>query len=79
MAICEVMGSMELPGVESSQQSFPFPTLQVNSQRYKLFGFGRGKVDSLAPGALREVGGGALCMKDDLADGKLPSDDFGER
>ena len=38
LAIREVMGSMELPGMESSQQSFPFPTLQVSSQRYKVFG-----------------------------------------
>ena len=38
LAIREVMGSMELPGMESSQQSFPFPTLQMSSQRYKLFG-----------------------------------------
>ena len=38
MAIREVMGSMELPGMESPQLSFPFPTLHVNSQRYKLFG-----------------------------------------
>jgi len=37
-AIREVMGSMELPGMESSQQSFPFPTLEMSSQRYKAFG-----------------------------------------
>src|SRR5450759_1949904 len=38
LAIREVMGSMELPGMESPQQSFPFPTFQMSSQRYKLFG-----------------------------------------
>ena len=38
LAIREVMGSMELPGIEPSQQSFPFPTLQMSSQRYELFG-----------------------------------------
>jgi hypothetical protein len=36
MAIREVMGSMDLPGMESPQQSFPFPTLQLNSQRYSF-------------------------------------------
>ena len=37
-AIREVMGSADLPGMASFQQSFPFPTLQMNSQRYKVFG-----------------------------------------
>lgn len=38
LAIREVMGSIVLPGMDSPQQSFPFPTLQVNSQGYKVFG-----------------------------------------
>jgi hypothetical protein len=37
-AIREVMGSADLPGMASFQQSFPFPTLQINLQRYKVFG-----------------------------------------
>src|ERR1035437_7398963 len=38
LAMREAMGSMDLPGMELSQQSLPFPTLQMSSQRYKLFG-----------------------------------------
>ena len=83
MAICEVMGSMELPGMESPQQSFPFPTLQVNFQRYKLFGLVT--MDWAGEKLIhwhRERCGKseeAHCvMKEDLAGGKLPSDDFGE-
>jgi hypothetical protein len=38
LAIREVIGSADLPGVASSKQIFPFPTLQMGSQRYKIFG-----------------------------------------
>lgn len=34
LAIREAMGSMELPGLESPQQSFPFPTVQEWRQLY---------------------------------------------
>ena len=84
MAIREVMGSMELPGIESPQQSFPFPTLQVNSQRYKLFGLVT-NMDWAGEKLIhwhRERCGKSeeahSVMKEDLAGGKLPSDDFGE-
>ena len=84
MAIREVMGSMELPGMESPQQSFPFPTLQVNSQRYKLFGLVT-NMDWAGEKLIhwhRERCGKSeeahSVMKEDLAGGKLPSDDFGE-
>ena len=84
MAIREVMGSIELPGVESPQQSFPFPTFQINSQRYKLFGLVT-NMDWAGEKLIhwhRERCGKSeeahSVMKEDLAGGKLPSDDFGE-
>lgn len=84
MAIREVMGSMELPGMESPQPSFPFPTFQVSSQRYKLFGLVT-NMDWAGEKLIhwhRERCGKSeeahSVMKEDLAGGKLPSDDFGE-
>ena len=84
MAIREVMDSMELPGLESLQQSFPFPTLLLNSQRYKLFGLVT-NMDWSGEKLIhwhRERCGKSeeahSVMKEDLAGGKLPSDDFGE-
>jgi hypothetical protein len=84
MAIREVMGSMELPGMEAPQQSFPFPTLQLNSQSYKLFGLVT-NMDWAGEKLIhwhRERCGKSeeahSVMKEDLAGGKLPSDDFGE-
>jgi hypothetical protein len=84
IGIREVMGSMELPGIESPQLSFPFPTFQLNSQRYKLFGLVT-NMDWAGEELIhwhRERCGKSeeahSVMKEDLAGGKLPSDDFGE-
>jgi len=84
MAIREVMGSLELPGMESPQQSFPFPTFQVSFQHYKLFGLVT-NMDWAGEKLIhwhRERCGKSeeahSVMKEDLAGGKLPSDDFGE-
>ncbi|NCP76476.1 IS1380 family transposase [Shewanella vesiculosa] len=84
LAIREVIGSMELPGMEMPQQSFPFPTMQVSSQRYKLFGLVT-NMDWAGEKLIhwhRERCGKSeeahSVMKEDLAGGKLPSDDFGE-
>ena len=61
---CKVLRRIEQKGMKRRER---LPTLRVNSQRYKLFGlvtnmdWAGGNVDSLAPGALREVGGAALC------------------
>jgi hypothetical protein len=84
LAIREVMGSMDLPGMASTQQSFPFPTLHMNSQRYKVFGLVT-NMDWLGEALIhwqRERCGKSeeahSVMKEDFADGKLPSDDFGE-
>lgn len=38
IAIREVLGSMELSGIKSPQQSFLFPTMEIGCQRYKIFG-----------------------------------------
>jgi hypothetical protein len=84
LAIREVMGSADLPGMASPQQSFPFPTLQMSSQRYKVFGLVTNM--NWAGEALihwqRERCGKSeeahSVMKEDFAGGKLPSDDFGE-
>jgi hypothetical protein len=84
LAIREVMGSADLPGMASPQQSFPFPTLQMSSQRYKVFGLVTNM--NWAGEALihwqRERCGKSeeahSVMKEDFAGGTLPSDDFGE-
>ena len=38
LAIREPMGSMDLPGMSMPQQEFPFQTVQMDLQHYKLFG-----------------------------------------
>lgn len=84
IAIREVMGSLELPGIESSQQSFPFPTFQMSSQRYKVFGLVTNMHwdgEALIHWQRERCGKSEEAhsvMKGDLAGGKLPSDDFGE-
>lgn len=73
----------ELPGMEC-QIALPFPTMDMKSQRYKVFGMvtnmdweGEKLVHWLHErcGKSEEAHG---VMKDDLAGGKLPSEDFGE-
>ena len=73
----------ELPGMDS-QIELPFPTMDIKSQSYKVFGTvtnmdweGEKLIHWLHErcGKSEEV---HAVMKDDLAGGKLPSDDFGE-
>ena len=84
LAIREAMGSMELPGMESFQQSFPFPTMQMRSQRYKLFGLVTNmdwEGEKLIHWHRERCGKSEEAhsvMKEDLAGGKLPCGDFGE-
>jgi len=84
LAIREVMGSANLPGMVSSQQTFPFPTLQMSSQRDKVFGLVTNMDWAGEPliHRQRERCGKAeeahSVMKEDFAGGKLPADDFGE-
>ena len=84
LAIREAMGSMGLPGMESPQQSFPFPTLQMSSQQYKLFGLVTNmnwEGEKLIHWHRERCGKSEEAhsvMKEDLAGGKLPAGDFGE-
>jgi len=84
LAIREAIGSRDLPGMESVQQSFPFPTFQVCSQRYKLFGMVTNmnwQGEKLIHWHRERCGKSEEAhsvMKEDLAGGKLPAGDFGE-
>lgn len=84
LAIREVMGSMSLPGMEPFQQSFPFPTFKLNSQRYKLFGLVTNmdwEGAELIHWHRKRCGKSEEAhsvMKEDLSGGKLPSGYFGE-
>jgi hypothetical protein len=82
LAIREVMGSMDLPGMP--QQEFPFQTLQMDLQHYKLFGLVT-NMDWDGERLIhwhRERCGKSeeahSVMKGDFAGGQLPSGDFGE-
>jgi len=84
LAIREVMGSLDIPGMEIQQQKFPFPTLQMDRQQYKLFGLVT-NMDWDGERLIhwhRERCGKSeeahSVMKGDFAGGKLPSGDFGE-
>ena len=80
----EVMDSQkELPGMDC-QIELPFPTMDIEDRRYKVFGMvtnmdweGERLIHWLHErcGKSEEV---HAVMKDDLAGGKLPSEDFGE-
>jgi hypothetical protein len=84
LAIREKMGSTELPGMETSGQLFPFPTMLTDSQRYKVFGLVTNmdwEGETLIHWQRERCGKSEEAhsvMKEDLAGGKLPSDDFGD-
>ncbi|MFZ2948902.1 MAG: IS1380 family transposase [Desulfuromonadaceae bacterium] len=84
LAIREVMGSMELPGLDLPQLLLPFPTMEISSQRYKLFGLVTNmdwEGEKLIHWHRERCGKSEEAhsvMKEDLAGGKLPSGDFGE-
>jgi len=82
LAVREAMGSMDLSGMP--QQSFPFQTLQMDLQHYKLFGLVT-NMDWDGERLIhwhRERCGKSeeahSVMKGDFAGGKLPGGDFGE-
>ena len=73
----------ELPGMDR-QIELPFPTMEIKNRKYKVFGMvtnmdweGEKLMHRLHErcGKSEEA---HSAMKDDLAGGKLPSDDFGE-
>jgi hypothetical protein len=73
----------ELPGMDS-QIKLPFPTMDIDDRRYKVFGMvtnmdweGERLIHWLHERCGKSEEAHAV-MKDDLAGGKLPSDDFGE-
>jgi hypothetical protein len=82
LAIRERMGSMELPGMP--QQEFPFQTVQMALQQYKLFGLVTNmdwEGEKLIHWHRERCGKSEEAhsvMKGDFAGGKLPSGDFGE-
>jgi len=72
-----------LPGMDS-QIELPFPTMDIDDRRYKVFGMvtnmdweGEKLIHWLHERCGKSEEAHAV-MKDDLAGGKLPSDDFGE-
>jgi len=84
LAIRERMGSMDLPGMSMPQQEFPFPTMQMDLQSYKLFGLVTNmdwEGEKLIHWQRERCGKSEEAhsvMKGDFAGGKLPSGDFGE-
>lgn len=72
-----------LPGMEE-QLTLPFPTMSVEGRKYKVFGIVTNmdwEGDKLIHWLHKRCGKSEeahAVMKDDLAGGKLPSDDFGE-
>ena len=80
----EVLNEQQaLPGMDS-QIKLPFPTMDIKNCRYKVFGMvtnmdweGERLIHSLHERCGKSEEAHAV-MKDDLAGGKLPSDDFGE-
>jgi hypothetical protein len=82
LAIREPMGSMDLPGMP--QQEFPFQTVQMALQQYKLFGLVTNMDwdgEKLIHWHRERCGKSEEAhsvMKGDFAGGKLPSGDFGE-
>ncbi|MBN1829321.1 MAG: transposase, partial [Deltaproteobacteria bacterium] len=82
LAIREPTGSMDLPGMP--QQEFPFQTMQMDLQRYKLFGLVTNMDwdgEKLIHWHRERCGKSEeahSAMKGDFAGGKLPSGDFGE-
>ncbi|MCP4344143.1 MAG: IS1380 family transposase [Desulfobacterales bacterium] len=73
----------ELPGM-TEQMEFPFPTMDVDDHSYKVFGivtnmdWEGGKLIHWLHERCGKSEEAHAVMKDDLAGGKLPSDDFGE-
>jgi len=72
-----------LPGMDT-QIELPFPTMDIDDRRYKVFGMatnmdweGERLIHWLHERCGKSEEAHAV-MKDDLAGGKLPSDDFGE-
>jgi hypothetical protein len=83
LATREVLRQLDLPGMEE-QAELPFQTLELNRQRYKIFGIVTNmdwEGERLIVWQQKRCGKSEevhKVMKEDLAGGNLPSGDFGE-
>jgi hypothetical protein len=83
LATRELLAQSDLPGMEI-QQELPFPTITMDSSRYKIFGIVTNmdrEGEELVNWLYRRCGKSEeahAVMKDDLAGGTLPSGRFGE-
>ena len=84
LAVREVLGSMELPGLHLAESSLPFPIMKIYTQRYKIFGLATNmgsEGEDLIHWHRQRCGKSEeahAVIKEDFAGGKLPSEDFGE-
>ena len=83
IATREVMQEqLNLPGMADDKE-YPFPTMNMDTKKYKVFGIVTNMDwdgEALIPWLYKRCGKSEEAhsvMKDDLAGGKLPSDDFG--
>ncbi len=82
LGIREVLEQRELPGMEC-QQSFPFPTMEVNNKKYKLFGLVTNMDwdgEALIHWSRKRCGDSEHVhseMKESFCGGQLPSGNFG--
>lgn len=82
LGIREVIQQRELPGMEC-QQSFPFPTMEMNNKRYKLFGLVTNmdwEGEALIHWSRKRCGYSEHVhseMKEGFCGGQLPSGKFG--
>ena len=73
---------LHLPGIADDKE-YPFPTMAMDTKKYKVFGIVTNMDwdgEALIPWLYKRCGKSEEAhsvMKDDLAGGKLPSDDFG--
>lgn len=82
LGVREVLEQRELPGI-GCQQSFPFPTMELNNKKYKLFGLVSNmnwEGESLIHWSRKRCGNSEHVhseMKESFAGGQLPSGKFG--
>jgi len=84
LATREELKQGELPGVQRSEEEYPFPVMRLKGQRYKLFGIvtnmdwaGQELIAWLYERCGKSEEAHSV-MKGDLAGGRFPSGDFGE-
>lgn len=84
LATREELRQAELPGVQKSDEEYLFPVMQLEGQRYKVFGIVTNMDwagQELIPWLYERCGKSEeahSAMKSDFAGGRFPSGDFGE-